>query len=195
MQLKKLIKYDLATYFMQDLSEESFVRTSILFLKAYFDVDFRIVFWYRLYSYLYAGTFKKISILMYFRVKSRYGIDIHPTSVIGGGLRLMHGFDVVIGPNVRIGKGCKIFNGVTLGKARPDNIEILMPEIGNFCILGAGSKILGKLKIKDCSIVGANHVPRRKKDDIDAPDLLIRNVYEDYAKRMMALIKVEGNEN
>ena len=160
----------------------------MLFIKAYFDIDFRVVFWFRLYSYLYTGKFKQIAIILYFRVKSRYGMDIHPTAVIGEGLRLMHGFNIAIGPDVRIGKCCKIFNGVTLGKARPDNEEILMPEVGNFCILGTGAKILGKRAIKDCSIVGANHVTRRTKDGVESQDPLIREVYEDYVNKMKAVI-------
>jgi serine acetyltransferase len=192
MQLKNLINSDLSIYHMRDISNEAYVRRKILFIKAYFDTDFRVVFWFRLYSYLFLGKFKQIAILLYFRVKSRYGVDIHPTAVIDEGFRLMHGFNIVIGPNVRIGKCCKIFNGVTLGKARPDNEKILMPEVGNFCILGTGAKILGKGVIKDCSMVGANHVTRRTKDGIESQDPLIREVYEEYVNKMKVVIGIDN---
>jgi serine acetyltransferase len=190
MQFKKLIRSDLSIYYMQDFSGKNFVIRKLLFLKAYFDVDFRVVFLYRIYSYLYTGKLKQIAILLYFRVKSRYAMDIHPTSNIGEGFRLMHGFNIAIGPDVKIGKCCKIFNGVTLGKARPDNEQILMPEVGNFCILGTGAKILGKRKIKDCSIVGANHVTRKIKDNLVDQDPLIREVAKDYVNKMKEVLRI-----
>lgn len=187
MRLKQLIKSDLSIYHMVDLSRISFLQKRILFLKAYFDVDFRAVVWFRIYSYLYKGVLKQIAILFYFRIKSKHSIDIHPTSIIGPGLRLMHGFNIAIGPDVTIGNCCKIFNGVTLGKARPDNTDILMPKVGNFCILGTGAKILGERNIKDCSIVGANHVTRKLKEGFDGKDPLVREVFQEYVDRIKNL--------
>lgn len=184
MKLKKIIKSDLSIYHMINLSNESYLKKRLLFLKAYFDIDFRVVFWFRIYSYLYKGKFKLIGILYYFRIKSRYSIDIHPTAIISPGLRLMHGFNIVIGPGVVIGCCCKIFNGVTLGKARPDNIELLMPKVGNYCILGTGAKILGKKIIADYSMVGANHVTRWSKNDANKKDRLIIEVYREYIENI-----------
>lgn len=187
MSLKKIIRSDLSIYHMVDLSNLSFLKKRLLFLKAYFDIDFRAVFWFRIYSHLYSGLFKQIAILLYFRIKSKHSIDIHPTSIIGPGLRLMHGFNIAIGPDVEIGSCCKIFNGVTLGKARPDNTDILMPKVGNYCILGTGAKILGERFIQDCSIVGANHVTRRSRNGADENDPLVKDVYKDYVEKLERL--------
>jgi serine O-acetyltransferase len=106
---------------------------------------------------------KPIGILIFFRLKSRYGVDLSPWAIVDPGIRLMHAFGIVVGPNVRIQKGTKIFHHVTLGKSRPDREALLMPTIGRYCILGAGAKILGPVKIPDRSLVPANMLITGKK--------------------------------
>ncbi len=187
MKLNEIITSDLSIYHMVNFSHQTFFKKKLLFFKAYLDIDFRIVFWFRIYNYFYKRKFRRLATLCYFRIKSRYSTDIHPTAIIGPGLRLMHGFNIVIGPNVIIGRCCKIFNGVTLGKSRPDSIEMLMPEVGNYCILGTGAKILGKRSIADCSIVGANYVTRRSKNLDGKQDPLIKNVHNEYIQNIKKL--------
>jgi serine O-acetyltransferase len=46
---------------------------------------------------------------------SRTGIDIHPGAEIGGHFFIDHGTGVVIGETCRIGRGVKLYHGVTLG--------------------------------------------------------------------------------
>ena len=58
------------------------------------------------------------------------GIDIHPGATIGEGFVVDHGTGVVIGETTEIGKGVRIYQGVTLG-------AISLPK-------GAGDKFRGK---------------------------------------------------
>ena len=84
------------------------------------------------------------------------GIEIYHSADIGVGLKISHGVGTVIGSHSVIGDNCTIYQGVTIGnKSRLDNRKAI---IGNNVTLFAGSKVLGKIKIGDHSIIGANAV-------------------------------------
>ena len=154
-----LFRADMEHYFAgSDFSRRGLFRL----IRAWMDPDYRVVLYWRISSLLVRRNHKLLGILLYWRLKSRYTVDISPWADIGGGLRLMHAFDVVIGPGARIGAWCRIFNGVTLGKSRPDSALMEMPSVGDFCILGTGAKLLGKSKIEDGLIIGANAVVRNR---------------------------------
>lgn len=65
--------------------------------------EYQLVFLYRIYSEIYKRKPKIIGYLLYLFVKFIYKCDLHPKSVIGPGFMVMHGFDLVVGPDVRIG--------------------------------------------------------------------------------------------
>lgn len=74
------------------------------------------------------------------------------------GLRLPHqGLGVVIGPAVVIGDNVTIFQNVTLG-AKVNGEEYSAPIIGNNVVIGAGSCILGDVKVGNNVKIGANSV-------------------------------------
>lgn len=87
-----------------------------------------------------------------------FSSDISCAAKIPPDIQFIHGHDIVIGCDVIIGSRCKIFNGVTLGNKHTENDSNNHPIIGNDCIISTGAKILGKIKIGDRSIVGANAV-------------------------------------
>lgn len=49
---------------------------------------------------------------------ARTGIDMHPGAVVGRRMFIDHGTGVVIGETTRIGDGCRLYQGVTLGAKR-----------------------------------------------------------------------------
>jgi serine O-acetyltransferase len=126
---------------------------------ALFDPCFKIVFRYRLYSALYrhGGFFKLIGLFLYLRTRKKYNSDIHPGSDIGVPFKLGHGFNVVIGGSVKVGSGCYIFNGVTLGNKNV-GLENAMPVLLNDIIVGTGAKILGLVNVGSRAVIGANSV-------------------------------------
>lgn len=158
-KLGPIVRADLLAYVGSPLSR-SFLGRARQFLRAYIDRDFRLVFWLRVQRRLIENGFKPLALLIYFRMKSRYAVDLSPWAAIEPGLRLMHAYDITIGPEVRIGENCILFNGVTLGNARPDIQGNRMPIIGNRCILGTGAKILGAVRIDEDLLIGANVVVR-----------------------------------
>lgn len=130
-------------------------------ITALLDVDFRVVLYYRISSFFWNLNQKKIAILIYFRIKSRYHCDIYPSANIGPGLRLVHAFSIVIGGDVVIGKNAVVFSSVVLGKSRPDKVGSKMPTIGDNVLLGSGSKILGDVFVASRTLVPANSVITR----------------------------------
>ena len=119
-----------------------------------------------LYSRLvYARNLPLLGRLSYIVLKL-LGIEIPLAVKVGEWLELAHGgFGVVIHPHTTIGKGVKIYPGVTLGRAdiyRPADrsaFEGIIVEDG--AILCPGAKILCKqavLKVGRGSVIGANAV-------------------------------------
>lgn len=155
---RECVRADLDAYYLAPISARGVAARIKALARAWLDIDFRIVFHFRIFQRLARSRLKPLGLLLYFRQKSRYGIDLSPWCEIGPGLRLQHAFDIVIGPDAKVGSTCVLFNGVTLGNARPDILTHRMPTIGDNCILGTGAKIFGTIRVDDDLIVGANAV-------------------------------------
>ena len=85
------------------------------------------------------------------------GVEIGPGAVIGPGLRISHGYGIVIGGYARIGANALLLHQVTIGSPDPSRIEA-MPTIGDNVFLGAGAKVIGPITIGDDVFVGVNAV-------------------------------------
>lgn len=86
-----------------------------------------------------------------------FQVDINPAVRMGKGIMLDHGTGLVIGETATVGDNVSMLQNVTLGgtgKADQDR----HPKIGNGVLIGAGAKILGNIRIGDCSRIGAGSV-------------------------------------
>lgn len=86
-----------------------------------------------------------------------FGIDINPAARLGRGLMLDHGSGIVIGETAVVGDNCSILQNVTLGgngKEKGDR----HPKIGDNVLLAAGAKVLGNIRVGNCSKVAAGSV-------------------------------------
>jgi len=92
------------------------------------------------------------------------GIEIHPGAVIGKRLFIDHGMGVVIGETAEIGDDCLIYHGSTLGGTGKD-IGKRHPTIGNNCMIGSGSKIIGPIIIGNNVKIGANAIVYESVED------------------------------
>jgi serine O-acetyltransferase len=81
------------------------------------------------------------------------GADIPLNCQIAGGLLINHPNGIVIHPDAEIGVNCLIFQQVTIGSGKHG-----VPEIGGHVDIGAGAKILGKVRIGAHAKIGANAV-------------------------------------
>ena len=85
------------------------------------------------------------------------GIEIHPGARIGRGFFIDHGMGVVIGETTEIGENCLLYQGVTLGGTGKEKGK-RHPTLENNVVVGAGTKVLGAIKIGDNVKIGANSV-------------------------------------
>lgn len=92
---------------------------------------------------------------LYYLLSIILGIEIPRTTVIGPGLRIYHHGGIVINSLSIIGADCKIRHCVTIGN-KSDKVDC--PIIGDNCDIGAGAKVLGRIKVGDNVIIGANAV-------------------------------------
>ena len=92
------------------------------------------------------------------------GADISPYAEVGPGLILFHPNGVVIGSGVRIGSGCQMQQGVTLGGKggiTGSESSTMTPTVGENVRIGAGARIIGRVTIGLDAVVGANSVVTR----------------------------------
>jgi len=82
------------------------------------------------------------------------GADIPLNSKLGGGLMMIHPNGIVIHPRATIGPNCLIFQQVTIGTAKGEDV----PTVGAHVEIGAGARILGGVVIGDHAKIGANAV-------------------------------------
>lgn len=86
-----------------------------------------------------------------------FAVDINPAARIGIGIMLDHGTGIVIGETAVVGDSCSILQNVTLGGTGKETGD-RHPKIGDNVLLSVGAKVLGNIKVGDCSVVGAGSV-------------------------------------
>ena len=74
------------------------------------------------------------------------GIEIHPGATLGAGILIDHGMGVVIGETAELGDRITIYHGTTLGGTGKEKGK-RHPTVGDNVVIGAGSKVLGNIKI------------------------------------------------
>jgi serine O-acetyltransferase len=102
----------------------------------------------KLCSLLYKVLFKFVQIIT--------GIELPCEAIVGRNFVIDHFGGIIVSGYARFGDNCRIRNGVVVGLRRVE--EPYAPVIGNNVDIGAGAKLLGRIKIGDNSIIGANAV-------------------------------------
>lgn len=80
------------------------------------------------------------------------GIDIPRSVAIGPGLLIHHFGSIIVHPQSRIGSGCTMRQGVTIGLREDDGSP---PIIGDDVVIGAHAQILGNIRIGHGAKIGA----------------------------------------
>lgn len=116
----------------------------------------------RLAYILYEANIPVLPRMMTEQAHCRTGIDIHPGAQLGSALFIDHGTGVVIGETTVIGRGVKIYQGVTLGALSTKNAPSLRgkkrhPTLEDGVTVYAGASILGgDTVIGQGAVIGAN---------------------------------------
>jgi serine O-acetyltransferase len=85
------------------------------------------------------------------RLATRLGFTI-PKNVFGPGLCIVHYGTIVVHPDVRVGKNCRMHPSSCLGDYNG------VPHLGDNVYIGPGAKIFGDVTLGDNVAVGANSV-------------------------------------
>jgi len=91
------------------------------------------------------------------------GIELPCEAEVGRNFIIDHSGGIVISGDARFGDNCRIRNGVVVGLAHVD--ERGAPVIGNNVDIGAGAKVLGRIRVGNDVLIGANAVVTK-----DVPD-------------------------
>ncbi|XP_072978918.1 probable serine acetyltransferase 4 [Typha angustifolia] len=97
------------------------------------------------------------ALLLQSRASEVFAVDIHPAAKIGKGLLLDHATGVVIGETAVVGDDVSILHGVTLGGTGKESGD-RHPKVEDGVVVGAGTKILGNVRIGRGAKVGAGAV-------------------------------------
>lgn len=91
--------------------------------------------------------------IMFHRWSVKCGFSI-PLNVFGPGLSIAHYGTIVVNANAKIGKNCRIQEGVNIGASGDDRA----PQIGDNVFIGSGAKIIGDITIADDIAIGAGAI-------------------------------------
>lgn len=100
-------------------------------------------------------------------------IELRPKTKISFGLRIDHGFGIVVNQNAIIGSYCHLRHGVTIGcKMREDGSELPSPILGDNIEIGCNASVIGDIKIGNNTTIGVGSVVL---EDIQANHIAIGN--------------------
>jgi serine O-acetyltransferase len=101
--------------------------------------------------------------ILYKLVQIVTGIELPCEVELGRNFVIDHFGGIVVSGYARFGDNCRIRNGVVVGLARTD--DPCAPVIGDNVDIGAGAKVLGRIRVGNNVLIGANAVVTR-----DVPD-------------------------
>ncbi|BDW85008.1 MULTISPECIES: serine O-acetyltransferase [Roseicyclus] len=124
----------------------------LLFFKG-----FQAVQAYRVGHWLWTQGRQDLAYFIQMRVSEVFGVDIHPAARIGKGIMIDHAHSIVVGETAVVGDNVSMLHSVTLGGTGKET-EDRHPKIGDGVLIGAGAKVLGNIRIGNCSRIAAGSV-------------------------------------
>jgi serine O-acetyltransferase len=142
---------DIVAVFDRDPACHRFLQP-LLYFKG-----FQAIQAYRVGHWMWAQGRHDIAYFIQMRVSEVFGIDIHPAARIGRGIMIDHAHSIVIGETAVVGDNVSMLHSVTLGGTGKET-EDRHPKIGDGVLIGAGAKVLGNIRVGNCSRIAAGSV-------------------------------------
>ncbi|WP_010137990.1 serine O-acetyltransferase [Oceanicola sp. S124] len=142
---------DIVATYERDAACHRFIQP-LLYFKGYQAVQS-----YRIAHWLWSEGRRDLAYFFQMRCSEVFGVDIHPAAVIGKGIMIDHAHSIVVGETAVVGDNVSMLHSVTLGGTGKEE-EDRHPKIGNGVLIGAGAKVLGNIKVGNCSRVAAGSV-------------------------------------
>ncbi len=149
--LAEAARADLAATVERDPACHRFLQP-LLYFKG-----FQAVQAYRVGHWLWTEGRRDLSYFVQMRVSEVFGVDIHPAARIGKGIMIDHAHSIVIGETAVVGDNVSLLHSVTLGGTGKED-EDRHPKIGDGVLIGAGAKVLGNIRVGNCSRIAAGSV-------------------------------------
>ena len=150
-ELSEIIRTDLTAVYERDPACHRFLEP-LMYFKGFHTLQA-----HRLAHWLLKSGRKDFALMIQSAISERFQVDINPAVSLGRGIFLDHATSVVIGETAVIGDNVSILQGVTLGGTGKED-EDRHPKIGDGVLIGAGAKVLGNIKIGECSRVASGSV-------------------------------------
>ncbi|NWK57091.1 serine O-acetyltransferase [Verrucomicrobiaceae bacterium N1E253] len=150
-QLVQSAAWDLQAIYERDPACQSALEP-LLFYKGFLAITA-----YRVSHQLWLDGRKALALYFQSVVSEIFGVDIHPGATIGCGILLDHATSVVVGETAIIHDNVSILHEVTLG-GTGNEVGNRHPIVCSGVLIGAGSKILGRVTIGECAKIGAGSV-------------------------------------
>lgn len=124
----------------------------ILFFKGYQALQS-----YRVAHWLWREGRHDMAYFLQMRISELFGVDVHPAARLGKGIMIDHAHSIVIGETAVVGDNVSMLHSVTLGGTGKDGDD-RHPKIGDGVLIGAGAKVLGNIRVGECSRIAAGSV-------------------------------------
>jgi serine O-acetyltransferase len=164
-ELKRYLKADLYRY-AGSTGAKAFLR-HFLFTPGY-----KYTVWMRSAGYLKVRKSTRYTLYPFFkwmllRCRYKYGIAIAENTVIGPGLFINRFGGIYLNADAIVGSNVNFTHGIMLGQ---HNRGPMMgsPVVGDRVFLASGSKVIGRVRVGNDAVVGANAVVTK-----DVPDMAV----------------------
>ncbi|TYO85037.1 serine O-acetyltransferase [Oceanicella actignis] len=149
--VREAVRADILAVYERDPACHRHVQP-LLFFKGYLALQA-----YRIAAHLWRAGRRDMAYHLQMRTSEQFGVDIHPGARIGKGIMIDHAHSIVIGETAVVGDDCSMLHSVTLGGTGKEDGD-RHPKVGRGVLIGAGAKVLGNIRIGDCSRIAAGSV-------------------------------------
>ena len=149
--LGNVFRADLAAVFDRDPACTRYLDP-LLYFKG-----FHALVTYRFSHALWKRGRRDFALYLQSQSSRMFGVDIHPGARFGKGIMLDHATGFVVGETAVVGDNCSFLHAVTLGGSGKETGD-RHPKIGDNVLVGAGAKVLGNIKVGNCSRIAAGSV-------------------------------------
>ncbi|MCK5931860.1 serine O-acetyltransferase [Fulvimarina manganoxydans] len=150
-QVASIVRTDIQAVYDRDPATERYIEP-LLYYKGFHAIET-----HRLAHWLWNNGRRDFALFLQSRSSSVFQTDIHPAARIGRGMFLDHATGLVVGFTAVIDDDVSILQDVTLGGTGKEFGD-RHPKIGKGVLVGAGAKVLGNIRIGDCSKIAAGSV-------------------------------------
>ncbi|RFC62780.1 serine O-acetyltransferase [Fulvimarina endophytica] len=150
-EISQIVRTDIQAVLDRDAACDRYIEPFLYFK------GFHALQTHRLAHWFWKNDRRDFALFLQSRSSSVFQCDINPNARFGRGIFLDHSTGIVVGETAVVDDDVSILQEVTLGGTGKEDGD-RHPKVGKGVLIGAGAKILGNIRIGDCSKVAAGSV-------------------------------------